>query len=855
MKITILFLGFMLIFGLTYAKKVEEKTALLVGGNFITKTISKEAVELNLVYKYVSKSMVSDKNQELVLFYVFNTSENGFVIVAGDDNVIPILAYSLEKSFDASNVPQNVAKWLEGYKNQILSILANETKATKDIKQEWKKLTEGAQFKASSTKSVNPLLQTTWGQSPYYNAQCPSNSVTGCVATAMAQVMKYWNYPASGSGFHSYNHPTYGTLSANFGNTNYQWSSMPNHVTSSNSAVATLMYQVGVSVDMNYSPQSSGAYVISAQSPVTNCAEYALKTYFGYKNTLQGVQRSNYNQTQWLNLLKTELNANRPIIYAGFGSGGGHCFVADGYDYNNYIHFNWGWGGAYDGYFSINALNPSGTGTGGGSGGYNSGHQAIIGVKPPVNTQTFSLDLDDDVNVSSSTIYYGQSFSVNTNIANSGTNTFTGDYAAAVFDSQGIFIDFVDILTGYSLQGGYTYTNNLVFSNTGLFSMLPATYQVAIFFRPTGGNWQIVSGTWWYSNQASITVINPNDIELNSNLTVSPSSLHQGSSLSVNFNIVNDGSSTFIGKYGVGLYNLDGSLAQTVGIYNESTGLPTGYTYISPYITLSNSSITASPGTYLLAVQHNPNNSGWQLTGSTYHQNPIKVTVKAANIQADVYEINNSIGQSYSLTASFGGYSASVKTTGSNCHVTSDNDFYKITLPSGYNYTLNPRLHDSYSSANGQTYTLDALFSYSIDGVTWSDSYDDVLPSSVIIKSGGTIYFHVAPYFSGEIGTYILDIPITRSSTTGIGKETIVNSISVFPNPAIELLNIDLSECHNEVHKIELHSIDGQIVLSKTDIEHGDLIQIETVQYSSGVYFLQIFSDDKVFTKRITITK
>jgi hypothetical protein len=420
MKQKLLLFGLLTFFGMTtFAKQVDENTAKQVGQNFLkTRTNSqtlKNANDFELVYKSTSNSVNSLASlQTITYFYVFNASLSGFVIVSGDDNVLPILGYSDQGLFDPNNLPQNVLKWFEGYKSEIRSIIEQNIQPTNQIVDEWQSLISGDNLN-SSTKakaSVNPLMQTKWNQSPYYNALCPSNSVTGCVATAMAQIMKYWNYPATGSGFHSYNHNTYGTLSANFGSTSYQWGSMPNSVNSTNNAVATLMYQVGVSVDMDYSPQSSGAYVISASSPVTHCSEYALKTYFGYKNSLQGIQRVDYNQTQWLNLIKKELDASRPILYAGFGNGGGHCFVADGYDNSDYIHFNWGWGGSYDGYFQINALNPSGTGTGGGSGGYNSGHQAVIGIEPPTGSQTFDMALYDYITPSSSTIYYGQSFKI-----------------------------------------------------------------------------------------------------------------------------------------------------------------------------------------------------------------------------------------------------------------------------------------------------------------------------------------------------------------------------------------------------------------------------------------------------------
>src|SRR5690606_32746564 len=153
--------------------------------------------------------------------------------------------------------------------------------------------------------------------------------------------------------------------------------------------------------------------------------------------------------------------------------------------------------------------------------------------------------------------------------------SYSGDYAAAVFDNQSNFIDFVEIKAGYSLQAGFTYTSNLVFQSSGLFSMLPGTYSIAIFYRPTGGSWSQVANNGSYNNLTQIDVINPNDIELYSAMTVSPSTtLIKGQSASVNLNIRNTGSSTFVGQYQVNLYNLDGSFAQTINTVNENSGLP-----------------------------------------------------------------------------------------------------------------------------------------------------------------------------------------------------------------------------------------------------------------------------------------
>ncbi|MBP6333878.1 MAG: thiol protease/hemagglutinin PrtT [Bacteroidia bacterium] len=863
MKRRILLFGLLLFFGSTYGKQIEESTAKRVGQNFIAGISNSPSLgtaqKLELIYKAHSvMNNVSPSSPPMTFFYVFNAGTSGFVIVAGDDNVTPILAYSDQGTFDPGNMPQNVAKWLEGYKSEIRYVIDNDIKASLDITDQWNMYKSVSTFSSAdyTSATVNPLMQTQWNQSPYYNDLCPGGSVTGCVATAMAQIMKYWNYPATGSGFHSYNHPTYGTLSASFSSSTYQWTSMPNTLSSANNAIATLMYDVGVSVDMNYSPQVSGAYVITAQSPVTNCSEYALETYFGYKNTLQGIERANYSESQWLALLKSELDASRPILYAGFGTGGGHCFVADGYDINDYIHFNWGWGGAYDGFFHINALDPSGTGTGGGTGGYNSGHQAVIGIEPPTGTQSYSMALYDYVTPSLSTIYYGQAFSVSTNIVNNGTATFNGDFTVAVFDADYNFIDYVETLTGYTLQGSYAYTNNLVFSTTGLFSMLPGTYYVGVYHRPTGGNWFEVSNNASYTNMVQMTVINPNDIELNSAMTVSPgTTLTEGQAASVNLNIVNDGTATFFGEYGVGLYNLDGSFAQTIGTINETNGLQSGYTYLSPFLTFNTASVAVSPGTYLLAVQHNPNGSGWQLTGSSYFQNPIKVTVIASGIQADMYEVNDAIGQSYDLPISFTGNGASKNTIGSNCHLTSDNDFYKIVLPAGYNYAITPRIHDSYNSGNGNIYSLDGLFSYSTDGTTWSDAFDDIITGSITLNGGGTVYFHVAPYFAGETGTYLLDMTLTRTAVIGIEENEMEKLVSIYPNPAKDYITIDLNEIKFDIDQINLLTIQGQQVFSEKPENEKHLFHLNLKGLADGLYFLQLRTSHGMLEKKLIISK
>lgn len=838
------------------AAQVPEQVARTVAQRFLSTHISSlRSEDLQLA--------ITKSENGATLYRVYNVADLGFIVVAGDDAALPVLAYSTESTFPTGQLPVQVAKWFEGYTEQLRYIIQNGQQVNADVTAEWNRILNEDLSSVSVERAVNPLIQTNWDQQPNVNALCPGGSVTGCVATAMAQVMKYHNHPANGAGFHSYNAPNYGTLSANFGSTAYDWNSMPNTVTGPNSAVATLMYHCGVSVDMQYSPQVSNAYMITSGSPIQACSEYAMKTYFGYSTNMHGEKRENYTDQQWTDMLRAELDASRPILYAGFGSGGGHCFVSDGYDDNGLFHFNWGWGGNADGYFQVNALNPGSIGTGGGTGGFNSGQQILAGITPATGggggggTSTYTMALYNFVTPSASTIYYGQAFSVSTNIVNNGTNAFSGDYAAAVFDNANNFYGYIQTLTGYDLPAGNAYTNDLVFSSSGLFSMLPGVYYVGVFYRPTGGEWVLVSNNGSYTNLPQINVINPNDLEVATAMVVSPgTSLTQGGQISVNLNIQNDGFSTFIGQYGLAMYNLDGTWAQDIGVLNEDQGLPSGYSYLPPYLTFGPVPVTVGPGTYLVAAQHNPNNTGWQLTGSSYFSNPIFVTVTAASQQPDQFEVNNAVGQAATLAVNFSGNNATVNTTGSNLHIGTDQDFYKIVLPAGNNYSINARIHDSYNSGNGNTYTVDGLWSWSTDGSSWSAAFDDVPNGNIVLNGGGTVYFHVAPYFAGELGTYLLAMDIQRGASVGVEESVATAGIRIFPNPAQDMLFIDLADFNGSLEQMELIDLKGQITarpMLNTMI--GTRATLDLSAYAEGTYMLRMITDKGVRNERIIIAR
>ena len=329
----------------SFGKHVEQNDAQKVANNFYESIIGKGGSSQELLPDYSKQPLYNN-------FYIFKNDE-GFVIVSADDRTIPILAYSTENTFESENIPENLAYWLSGYEQAIQAIIDEQAEPSEEIVRQWQEMLEG-NLPQHKDVVIPELLSTKWDQDEPYNNLCPSGTVTGCVATAMAQIMKYWENPVHGTGSHSYYHPTYGTLSANFGNTTYDWDNMPATVTVASPeaeqlAVATLMFHCGVSVNMMYGTSASSAY--SEDVP------YALESYFGY--TTSGIQyKSNYSNSGWISLLKNELDAYRPIYYCGSGIYGGHAFVCDGYDSDNKFHFNWGWSGNANGYYAIGNLNP-----------------------------------------------------------------------------------------------------------------------------------------------------------------------------------------------------------------------------------------------------------------------------------------------------------------------------------------------------------------------------------------------------------------------------------------------------------------------------------------------------------------
>ena len=296
-------------------------------------------------------------------YYVFNFGQTGFVIVSADDNFRPIVGYSEEGAFPTENPSPEMTYYLNSL-SQGRRAMRNAVVADEQVREEWTALLKGEQMAPrNDLRSSFHLVQTRWNQNNPYNRLCPRAEgqglpYAGCVATAMSQVMNYWQYPTHGYGRHSYNYGQYGEISADFSTAEYNFDLMPLSISDMSpaeniEAIALFMFHCGVSVDMMYGTDGSGAY--SEDVP-----EAVLK-YFGYTNGCRIHYRSDYSLKEFQEILKDQFEMGWPCYYSGQDTdgSGGHAFVCDGYDQNDLFHFNWGWSGSGDGFYAIDELNVS----------------------------------------------------------------------------------------------------------------------------------------------------------------------------------------------------------------------------------------------------------------------------------------------------------------------------------------------------------------------------------------------------------------------------------------------------------------------------------------------------------------
>ena len=371
------------------ASPVDPQRAIQVAQQFVPKSTTVQRVTMRGSQSEPSISIVYTHmmpNSDRPAFYIINVEDGAFVLVSADDIAHQVLGYNLSSKWPVSKdgsveLPEHIKGFFDDLAAQMESAIEEgPTRAAETF--ETSSRSTAPNRSPSLPDSVDPLLTTTWNQGTLYNSLCPKDAngpdghaYAGCVATAMAQIVKYYSNPASGRGTHSYE-SIYGSLSVTYDNVTYDFANMPDALMYDSSpeqiaAVSKLIYHCGVATNMEYGPSESAAMDQDARAGLIN--------FFRFSPDMSFVEKSEFSDEDWNYLLRQEIASSHPVMYSGHGYSEGHSFVLDGYKSGNYYHFNFGWGGFADGWFLTNAVSPSGQ-------NYSSNQSAIIGITPDTNS-------------------------------------------------------------------------------------------------------------------------------------------------------------------------------------------------------------------------------------------------------------------------------------------------------------------------------------------------------------------------------------------------------------------------------------------------------------------------------------
>ncbi|GHU63085.1 hypothetical protein FACS1894123_05170 [Bacteroidia bacterium] len=475
------------------AKQVSEDKALHVAQQIMGNQLKlrNSSFLLQLIYKAPAgnSGLRSFSRNDKVLYYVYNVGQNaGFVIVAGDDLVYPVIGYATSGMYDPDNLPPNFQVWMENVEYGLNEAIEKEVWPSESTAKAWNYYLSGNQTDLRTLQSsVGPLLRTQWGQDVPYNDLCPTynrteKSVSGCVATTMAQIMKYHRYPDAGTGNTDlYISKTINQVmkSVNLDNYSYNWDIMLNRYLGNSTKeardeIAKLMYHCGLSVQMDYG-RTSSASVYDAGA--------ALMKYFKYDKGLQLFTRSYYSNEDWKNIIYKELDAGRPIFYSGLSTEGGHAFVCDGYDSAGLFHFNWGWDGQLDGYFTIDNIT------------YKYDNDAIVGIQPEAGGSAepvIALLGGYDFKATSEKVLQNGTFYAYARFINIGLIPFSGYYGVILTDQYDRFVSKVGSLSESTLVNPGYYMNK----EFSFYCKIPTTvpdgnYKIHAAYSRDGINWTI----------------------------------------------------------------------------------------------------------------------------------------------------------------------------------------------------------------------------------------------------------------------------------------------------------------------------------------------------------------------------
>lgn len=477
---------------------------LFCSGFAISETLSPEQAlarfqhsAMNKVTRAAKQTNSMQLQSTLRNLYVFS-SGIGFIILPNDDRATALLAYSDADNFSIDDNPA-LKNWLDFYNRQLDLVKTSKIKS---------QAADVSPMRIQRAE-IKPMLSTEWNQESPYNMLCPKvdghETVTGCVATAMSQLMKYYNYPVHGNGTYSYYwEPGNEDLSFDYENTTFQWDLMTDKYDKDSSeeskqAVAKLMLACGISVNMHYEPGESGASTARMGE--------VLKSIFAYSPSIWMPSRSFYSYDEWEDMIYSDLAEGMPVLYSGQGTAGGHQFICDGYSRDGYFHFNWGWGGLSNGYFLLTALNPDDLGVGGGAGGFNTDQIASLSVRPAKSGDkpTYIMYNSEGFTTDAKTVAAGDNFVADGIYYNySLDNLPEGTYLGMIFtNSDGEPVKYVDGsgIAGLHLYDGRRY-DEITFPELpdGTYTITPAIH--------VDGEWIDVRMPVGYPDAITATVIN-----------------------------------------------------------------------------------------------------------------------------------------------------------------------------------------------------------------------------------------------------------------------------------------------------------------------------------------------------------
>ena len=457
-----------------FASPVSKERALKFANNFLSSKNIGRTLQLTLVENTpTTKRLAKAQSVDAASYYVFNNVGGGFIIISGDDSTEPVLGYSDDGFFDPEQMPDNMKAFLERYEAEVEFARANRLPSA----EAWDGYIEASHV-------IAPLVPATWGQDDPFSQKCFTTSgnisATGCVATAMAQIMYTYKWPQQQTG----EIPAYSSYEA-LPPTVFQWSKMIDYYSGSEAdgqkdAVADLMLYCGHSVQMSYYGSSAGAE--------TYKSALALRDYFGYSSDINLINRVCFTPTEWHNMIYNELACRRPVIMGGYSAFGGHAFICDGYDGHGLFHFNWGWYGRHNGYYRMQAIpdysfNPD-------YGGFTSRLTAIVGISPNAVVHPFT----EVVPVLKGRIVGFEFRGSTTEIDYNPKNNFSGlsqlkvdfcsptldwySFGLAIYDSEGNRLpNQLKGVTSYNPPGGYTYTTTSSLTGFGK-GLTDGTYQI-----------------------------------------------------------------------------------------------------------------------------------------------------------------------------------------------------------------------------------------------------------------------------------------------------------------------------------------------------------------------------------------